>query len=344
MKEDVLAVVLAGGRGERLWPLARAHRPKALVRIGDKTLLQATLERLGTLGFSPERTLVVGGAGSAAALRERAPQAHLVLEPDAGDTARAIALAALVALRLSDNPVLAVVPSDHVVHDPAPIAAAIRTAVDVARADHLLVAFGTPPLSPSTSYGWLRPEGDNAGGGSRLAEYVEKPDAERARAMCDSGRYLWNCGTFVFLARALIEAFERFQPAILAAAREIDAGRAPLAAPRLSIDHAILEPATRAGLCAVEPVRYDRLDVGRLEGLAPLLAPDAADNALGGDVLALDSERCVLHSSDATIAALGVSDLIVFAQRDVVLVCRRGHVDLGRLLAELAARSREDLL
>ena len=341
--EGVFAVVLAGGRGERLWPLARAQRPKALVRLGDKTLLQATLERLDAMGFSPERTLVVGGARFAAAMSEEAPAAHLVLEPDAGDTARAIALAALVALRLSDNPVLAVIPSDHVVRDPAPVAAAMRAAIDVARADRLLVAFGTPPLSPSTSYGWLRPAADNAGGCARLAEYVEKPDADQARVMYASG-YLWNCGSFVFLARVLVQAFERFQPAILAAARAIDAGRAPPAAPSLSIDHAILEPATRAGLCAVAPARYDRVDVGRLEGFASLLAADAAGNTIGGDALALESERCVLHSSDATIAALGVSDLLVFAERDVVLVCRRDHADLRRLLAELASRRRADLL
>lgn len=342
--DDVLAVVLAGGRGERLWPLSRTHRPKALVRIGDKTLLSATIERLGAVGFLPERTLVVGSTACEAALGEAAPAARLVLEPDAGDTARAVALAALVALRLSDDPVLVVVPADHVVRDPAPMGTALHAAVDVARTDRLLVAFGTPPLSPSTAYGWLRPEAQPAGGCSRLAEYVEKPDAAQARALYDSGRYLWNCGTFVFSARAIVDAFERFGPAILAAAREVDAGRAPPPTPRLSVDVAILEPATRAGLCAVIPVHYDRIDVGRIEGLAPLMPSDEASNAIFGDVLAIDCERCVLHSSDPMIAVLGASDLLVVAQRDVVLVCRRDDPDLKRLLAELATRGREDLL
>jgi mannose-1-phosphate guanylyltransferase len=206
------------------------------------------------------------------------------------------------------------------------------------------VAFGTPPASASTAYGWLRPADAKDGSALALADYVEKPDANEARRLLDAG-YLWNCGTFVFCARALLDAFARLAPDILEAARDIAAGRVPRDARRLSIDHAVLVPATRADLCAVVPVRYERVDVGRIEGLAALLTADARGNAVAGDAMAIDARDSVLWASEGAgaLAALGVRDLVVVVEPDAVLVCRKSD-DVRALLAELRARKREDLL
>jgi len=344
---DVFAVVLAGGRGERLWPLARQRAPKPLLRIRGRTLLHATLERVAALGIGRERTLVVGSREHAAELQAEAPGAHLVLEPAAGDTARAVALSALAALRVEGDPILWVLPSDHLVADPEPVVTAVRTAVAAARSHGLFFVFGTPAKDASTDYGWLLPGVSLHPAYSRLDEYVEKPDAATASRIHAGGQHLWNCGMFVLPARALLEAMRRLQPGILFAAERVAAGDAgeDTSTPRLSLDHAILEPATREGLCGIVPLDYPRLDLGRLDGLAGLLEHDARDNAVAGDVFAIDTARCMLLSDGTTLAALGLDDLIVIAERGVVLICARDRAsEVKRIVAELSARGRKDLL
>jgi mannose-1-phosphate guanylyltransferase/mannose-1-phosphate guanylyltransferase/mannose-6-phosphate isomerase len=173
---------------------------------------------------------------------------------------------------------------------------------------------------------------------------VEKPDAVRAAQLHAAGRHLWSCGMFVLPARSLLEAMRRFQPAILEAAERVASGDTPGPAPRLSLDRAVLEPGARAGLCGLVPLRYERLDAGRLAALAELLQRDGADNAAAGDVLALDTSRCMLVSDGATLAALGLQDLVVIVERDVVMVCPRRRAGEVRLTNELRNRRRDDLL
>jgi len=346
--EEVFAIVLAGGRNERLWPLARVWRPKALLHAQGRSLLAGTLDRVRAVGIPAERTIVVGSRRHADRLSPEAPGCVLLLEPEPRDTAAAVALAALQALRLSPDPVLCVFPADHIVRDTAPVVAAMRAAISASRRHSLLFAFGTAARDASTAYGWLRP-GDALEGSAdcrRLTEYVEKPDPERARRMHAAGEHLWNCGTFVLPAAALLEAFSRFAPKILAAAHRIDAGQQEAdVGVRLSLDHAVLEPATRAGLCAVVPLCYERDDVGRLDGLAALWGRDPDGNALNGDVVVMDSSGCVVASDGTALAALGLADMVVVAEKDVVLVCPRDRAsDVRRLVSEIAARGRRDLL
>jgi mannose-1-phosphate guanylyltransferase len=347
MTDDVFALVLAGGRGERLWPLARRRRPKSLLSVGGRSLLAATVDRVAAIGIPPERTLILAGRDQAAAIRTEAGRARVLLEPDAGDTARAVALGALAVLPLADDAILAVFPSDHVVSDPAPLRVAVLAAIDGARRHKRLVALGTEPRAASTAYGWLRPGAPLDGGDDCLAllDFVEKPDAPRARVLWESG-YLWNCGTFVFPARRLIEAFEQFQPALLEEVRRVASGEvAAWRAGGLSIDHAVLEPAAREGWCAVVPLRYQRIDLGRLDALAAVLPRDHRGNAAMGDVVALDTDGCVLYAKQPTLAVIGLANLVVVVEGDVVLVCRRDEAsDVRRLVAELRTRGREGLL
>ncbi len=363
--QDVFAAILAGGRGERLWPLTRLARPKPLLRLdgdgngnGNDSLLGQAIARLEAAGIPRNRQRIVSELRHATALRQDSPDVELLLEPRGFNTAHSVALAALAAAREAPDPILVVVPSDHVIREPGPLVAAIADGIACARSARRLTVFGVAPTGASTAYGHLRAGARlGAGPASALTEYVEKPVPERAAQMSASGAYLWNCGNFVFPVRELLDAFRRFQPEILAAATAIDtilraspdklatAEQAYAAGPHVSVDHAIMEPAAAANLCAVIPVDLKRIDAGNLDSLGALFPADAQGNTASGPALFLDSQGCFSTTKGPLVAVLGLQNVVVTVENDVVLVCHRDRAgDVRPVLAALKTRSRGDLL
>ncbi|GGL29496.1 mannose-1-phosphate guanylyltransferase [Phycicoccus endophyticus] len=350
------AVVPAGGAGTRLWPLSRAGHPKFLLDLtgSGRSLLQETLERLAPL--SAERALVVTGEAHADAVRDQLPGLagdRVLAEPEPRDSMAAIGLAAAVVEREDPEAVIGSFAADHVIPDAEAFQAAVREAVEVARAGRL-VTLGVEPTHPATGFGYIR-----AGEplepfptALRAVEFVEKPDAERARAYLGSGRYRWNAGMFVVRASVLLDLLQRWHPELADGLRAIAADRSRLAEiwpglPRIAIDHAVAEPAAAAGHVAVVPAAFRWEDVGDFRSLGRLLPDDGGVRVLGAapDVVALDATGVVVPSGGRQVALLGVEDLVVVDTPDAVLVTTRERAqEVKAVVDALRAAGREDLL
>lgn len=331
--EAIWPVILSGGAGTRLWPLSRRHSPKQLLALcGADTMIRATAARVAVPGFHPP--LVVTGAVHADQVREQlGPAVRLILEPAARNTAPAIALAAQAVAAADPDGLVLVMPSDHVVTDPAALRAAIARAVPAA-ADGWLVTFGITPTRPDTGFGYIRAGEALLPGVVRAAAFVEKPPLERAQAYLADGGYCWNAGIFLFRASAMQAALAAHAPAILAAAAAAmaaatgpaDAIRpvatAFAAAPAEAIDTAVFEKAARVAVCPVDP---GWSDIGSWDALHDLGPADAAGNVATGPVLARDSRNCLLRAEGVTLATIGIDDLMVVATPDAVLVAARGR-------------------
>ncbi|MCW3847200.1 mannose-1-phosphate guanylyltransferase/mannose-6-phosphate isomerase [Sphingomonas sp. LB-2] len=335
--KPIIPVILSGGSGTRLWPVSRPERPKQLLALtAEETMLQLTARRTG----GDERfaaPIVVANAAHADMVEEQLGEiAHdaqaLILEPVGRNTAPAIALAALAAGGGSDP--LLVMPSDHVIADPEAFRRAIHAALPMVEAGWL-VTFGITPESPETGYGWIKVGESVAPGVNRVARFVEKPPLEAAEAMLASGDHAWNGGIFLFRADVFLEALGEHAPAMLAAVRAAMAGarregarihpdaEAFAASPSDSIDYAVMEKAEKV---AVVPVAMGWSDVGSWDALHAISDCDAASNACTGDVVLLESVNSLVHSgAGKRVAVLGVSDLIVVAHGDDILVVPRGR-------------------
>lgn len=343
MSTPITPVILAGGGGTRLWPLSRVARPKPFLRIaGEDSMLEATLARAAGDGF--EAPLLVGSEAHSSALADAAgPEATLILEPEGRNTAPAIALAAHA---LAREAVMLVMPSDHIIRDAEAFREAVRSAAALAE-EGWLVALGIAPSGPETGYGYIE-AGDALGEhGFRAARFVEKPDAAAAEAMLAKGGHWWNGGIFVFRAGDFIDALDQHGHEIEIAARHAMArathaertirpdAEAFAEAPAISVDYAVMEKVSRV---AVVPVEMGWSDAGSWDALHEIAARDDAGNALIGDILAIDSRDSLIRSDGPLVAAIGVSDLLVVATGDAVLIVPRGESQRVREAVEALAQ------
>jgi mannose-1-phosphate guanylyltransferase/mannose-6-phosphate isomerase len=347
----LIPVILSGGSGTRLWPLSREAFPKQFLSlVGEDSMLQATWRRIAPLASAPP--VVVAGEDHrfmvAEQLREAAcAGATILLEPAARNTAPAIAAAALEATRAGADPVLLVLPSDHVIVDAEAFRRAVAQAMPAAEAG-ALVTFGIVPTGPETGYGYIRAE---AGEGVRkVAQFVEKPDAETAAAYVSSGDYVWNSGMFLFRASVYLSELAQHQPAMLAACREalekarrdVDFVRldkdAFAASPSDSIDYAVMEKTAHAG---VLPIDVGWNDVGSWAALWEVAQQDGEGNAHHGDVLAQDCRNTLAWGDGRMLALLGLQDVVVVDTDDAVLVAHKDKVQgVKDIVAELKRRGR----
>jgi mannose-1-phosphate guanylyltransferase / mannose-6-phosphate isomerase len=358
----LVPVILSGGAGTRLWPLSRELYPKQfLPLVGERTMIQETALRTAGLPDVAAPIVVCNEAHRflvAEQLRELgiSPQA-ILLEPVGRNTAPAVAVAALAALaahaRNPDTggaPILLVLPADHVLEDVASLARAVTTALPAAR-DGRLVTFGVVPTHGETGYGYIR-QGAGEGPVRPVAEFVEKPDAERAQAFVASGDYLWNSGMFLLPAQGYLDELGRFDPKMLeacrrafeAAASDLDFVRLDKAAFEAcradSIDYAVMEKTSRA---AVVPLSAGWSDVGSFAALHDALPPDASGNVTRGDVFAADAKNCLLYSTDRLVAVVGLEGHVVIETKDAVMVAPKTRVqDVKKLVDRMKQAGRSE--
>ncbi|QDW66193.1 mannose-1-phosphate guanylyltransferase/mannose-6-phosphate isomerase [Luteimonas granuli] len=341
-------VLLSGGSGTRLWPLSREAYPKQFLALaGRHTMLQDTWLRVAPL--ASQAPIVVANEEHRFLAGEQLRQvgvdgAAIVLEPVGRNTAPAIAAAALQAMAGGDDPLLLVLPSDHVVRDAAAFQAAVREASPAAESG-ALVTFGIVPESPETGFGYI--QAGPGRGVRQVLRFVEKPDAATARAYLEEGGYYWNSGMFLFRASRYLEELGRFRPEMLEAVRAAFAGAtrdgdfvrldrdAFAAAPADSIDYAVME---KTGTAMVLPVDIGWNDVGSWSALWQVSAQDAHGNAHNGEVIAIDSRNSYVWSR-RMVALVGVDDLVVVETDDAVLVARKDRV---QQVKDVVARLKAD--
>ena len=340
----IVPVILSGGSGTRLWPMSRPEKPKQLLALtAEQTMLQLTARRAEDRARFAAPIVVANTAHAdevESQLSHVAADAQaLILEPMGRNTAPAIALAAIAAGGGAEP--LLVMPSDHVIADVDAFHRAIEAALPVVRAGWL-VTFGIAPDAPETGYGWIKLGEPLADGVRRVAQFVEKPPRERAEAMLAAGDHAWNGGIFLFRADIYLGALAAHAPDMLVATqRAMDKARREgtriypdhdlfAGSPADSIDYAVMEKADRV---AVVPVAMGWSDVGSWDALHALSETDDHDNAHQGEVIAVDTSGCLVRSDGIRVALVGVSDLIVVASGNDVLIVPRGRSqDVKRLI------------
>lgn len=366
-----VAVIMAGGRGERFWPLSREVRPKQFLKLlGTQTMLQATVARLDSL-VRPENIYIVTGERYADLVRRQLPKvppANILVEPQGRDTAPCIGLASVFVRRAypEADPVMVVLPADHMVGDLPVFLRTLQLAVEVARKEDVLVCIGIRPTRPETGYGYIKygkplQAGDGEIPVYRAEKFTEKPDLATAQAFLQDGGYLWNSGMFVWRLSVLEKALATHLP-------ELASGLAELAArleaggkwddvfsclPRISIDYGVMEKANNVVVVAGS---FSWDDVGTWSALSRVYQKDAMGNVVahfrarnGGRAAArpilLNSRGCVVYNGHRLLAAVGVEDLIIVDTKDALLVCKKQEEQkLKELLLQLRQEGLEHYL
>ena len=355
----IIPVILSGGSGSRLWPLSRESYPKQFLPLVDQhTLLQNTALRIAGLS-GVAAPLVVCNEEHRFMVAEQLrtigiPPAATILEPVGRNTAPAVAVAALHAQREGADPILLILPADHVITDVEGFRLAVQQAVPQASAGRL-ITFGIAPVAPETGYGYIKagpPLDDSGSGIGSVDRFVEKPDAATARRYLDAGGYYWNSGMFMFRASVFLAELERLAPAMLAACQQaLLTGRADrdflwlggeafTACPKDSIDYAVMEKTT---LAAVMPLTVGWSDVGSWAALWEAGERNADGNLLRGDVIAVDSHNTYVDASTRLVATVGIDNLVVVETADAVLVANKDRVqDVKAVVDQLKAGQRPE--
>lgn len=339
---------MCGGSGARLWPASTRARPKQFVPLcGPRSSFQNTILRVRSITGAATPIVVAGVRHReliVAELDALGAEATILLEPEARDSAAAMAAAAAWIARIDPDGVAVVVSADHEIPDSAAFAAAVLDAAAEARAGRI-VTLGVKPTFPSTAFGYIRP-GEGPGLVRPVAAFVEKPDQTRAEAYVAQG-YLWNSGNFVVAARVLLDELAAFAPKVAAAAIEAAAtaevsgevavlGEAFRSAPKTSIDYAVMERTRQA---AVVPVSFNWADIGSWDALLRIAPKDEAGNSIEPAGLVLDAEGSLVRApADFSVAVIGVRDLAIVVHDRAVLVTSLAHNQTVKAAGEHFAR------
>ena len=341
----VYPVIMCGGQGLRLWPRSTPARPKQFMPlVGDHSALQETVLRVRDLSRAGGQLVIVAGAAHGATIRRQLSEidtpAVILCEPEARDSAAAIALAATWIARRDPASIAVIVASDHHIPDAAGFRAAIEATL-AAAADGAIVTLGVRPASASTAYGYIDP-GPAREGVRPVAAFIEKPDAPRAVAYMDKG-YLWNSGNFVASAATLISEFAEHAPEALKAVEQGVAEAASAdglilvsdafrAAPKISFDYAVMEKTRRA---AVLPVDFSWSDLGAWDAVWAVSERDGNGNSLPPGATAVDASQLLVRApAGVRVSVIGAHRLAVVVEPDAVLVCDMDHAQGVKAEAE----------
>ncbi|EDM69068.1 mannose-1-phosphate guanylyltransferase [Moritella sp. PE36] len=353
----LIPVIMAGGTGSRLWPLSRELYPKQFLTVtGELSMLQQTVARLS--GIEHQAPLLICNEEHRFIAAEQLrlggfEHSGIILEPVGRNTAPAIALAALQALKTAkqdEDPVLLVLAADHLIEDTAAFQSSVEKALPFAL-DGKLVTFGIVPTSPETGYGYIN-AGEAKGAAFSVNQFVEKPDLGTAQRYLDSGDYYWNSGMFLFKASRYIEELKIHHPEIIAACvnamseTNSDMGfiRVDKAAfelcPDDSIDYAVME---KSADVMVVPMDAGWSDVGSWSALWDVSVKDENNNVTKGDVISIDSSNGYFYSENKLIATVGIDNIVVVETKDAILVANKDRVqDVKKIVNHLKQAGRTE--
>lgn len=350
----MISVILAGGSGERFWPLSRESHPKQLLNIaGDHSLIQQTVERLLPLTPIDKIYIITNEQHAFLTLSQLAPFGfkadHLIAEPIGRNTAPAVALAAEL---FKDQPdeIMAVFPADHVLNDPDAFQETLKQAEEAAQQDYL-VTLGVKPTRPETGYGYILKGGDidKVYNAFKVGQFTEKPDRVTAEHFVQQRRYFWNCGIFAWKVSAITSELKRHAPTVIEPLAGIkthlqkakgkfpylvfdDKGKKVFGAlPSISIDYAVMEPSENA---AVVPTSMPWNDVGAWNALDEISKTDSEGNVLSKDVYQVDCTDTLVKADGRMIGVVGLKDMIVVDTPDALLICPKDRAQNVKQLVE----------
>ncbi len=351
-------VIMAGGSGTRFWPLSRRNRPKQFLPLTSrKALLIETVDRLKGLA-KPKDTWVVCGKVHAPTVRKllpKLPRGNVLIEPEARNTAPCVGLAAAVIARRDPEAILAVLPADHHVGNPAAFRRALETAADAAKTG-ALVTIGIQPAHPETGFGYIQLGEELAAGEMpvhTVKRFVEKPNLETAKGYLASGDYLWNAGIFVFRADRILEELAAHMPETKAPLQTIGkaVGKRTFETvlkkqfakmPKTSIDYGVMEKAQNI---AVVRADFGWSDVGSFSALPEVRKADAQGNVAEGESVLVDVRDSVVLAGKRPVAVIGVEGLVVVDAGDAILVCPKDRAqDVRKVVEALERRKRASVL
>ena len=339
---------MAGGKGERFWPLSTGSVPKPFLSVtGGKTLIRLTVERAVRIVPITNICIVLERKHLAIARRQlpSLPPGNFIVEPEDKDTAPCIGLAAIALLRKDSKATMIVLPADHYITDIDGFARTIKDGVKVAQTGDHLVTIGIRPTRPETGYGYIRvsekfhPTEDVQY--CRVEHYVEKPDIRCAKAYCKDDSYYWNTGIFIWQAKTIMESMRHHMPELHKGLLQISScpdinkkamiSRIFRGFEKLSIDYGLMQ---RAGNVLMVPARFIWDDIGTWTSLSRVSKPDEHGNYKTGNIISVDTKDCVIHGSDVAIGTIGVSDLVIVATKNGILVCDIDRVQEVREIAQ----------
>lgn len=355
MSNPIYALILAGGSGERFWPLSRRNRPKQLLRlVSERTLLEETVARLE--GFVPtERILILTNIEQEKSVRDLLkgfPKQNIIAEPAKRDTAAAVALGAGWVAARDHSATMLALPADHVIADRAAFQETMKTAAVAAEETGALITIGIKPTWACPGFGYIeqgepvRLRSDGKIAVHRVVRFREKPNVDLAESFLRKGNFRWNAGMFVWSVPTVLSEFNRHAPEL---ADFISQVRSPkdldkilherfAKLPRISFDYAIMEKTEHV---LVVEASFDWDDVGSWQAVAHYFKKDEHRNAANGALTALDSsDNIIFNDGETTIALLGVHNLIVVRTGDAILICHRHQAEkiknlVGKLPPEL---------
>lgn len=333
-----MVVILAGGKGKRLWPLSRESRPKQFLKLGRKSLLQETFERSSSF-VSPDRIYVVTNKKFHNLTKKEIgiPEKNIIGEPYARNTAPAIGLAAIILSTLDEKGIMVALPADHKIGEKEAFLSCLEDATAIASSGEYLVTLGILPTFPATGYGYIKgskplsiPQVNLENGAFHVDNFTEKPDEETAQRFLQEGSYFWNSGMFIFRADKILGEIEDYLPDLYEKLEKIKdhlpkedrdqiIEQAYRDLPSVSIDHGIMEKTTDA---AVIPASFGWNDVGDWTQVSNLMEKDQDSNAVNAKQVGKDTKDSIIYSEkrDKLIATLGVDGLVIVDTEEALLV------------------------
>lgn len=351
-KNNLFAVILAGGVGSRFWPLSRQFVPKQFLRVNSKqSLLQQTILRIIKLVPS-KRICIISNQHYFFEIKKelarfKIPEENIFLEPIGKNTAPAIALAAkLISLR-DPNSTMMVLPSDHVILDNNSFINTIKKAYLLAQ-DNFIITLGIKPRKAMTGYGYIKATKiiDKRLGGRLVDKFIEKPSKDRVKKFIEKKNYYWNSGIFIWKTQAILNEIKRYLPALFKQVNSIRVGEDIKKiwnnVKPISIDYGVLE---RSKKVAMMSANFDWSDIGSWQALRDILKKDKSGNILKGDSLDIDGKNVFVWSKDRFVATLGLKDIIIIDTPDAILACKDDYSEQVRKIVDfLKNKKREEYL
>lgn len=356
----IVAVIMAGGKGERFWPKSRIHTPKQFLNLtGNGTMIQLTVQRLTPL-IPPEKIFVVTGKEYEEQIKSQLPElpeSNIILEPIGRDTAPCIGLAAVTIEKKYPEAVMMVLPADHLISDQKEYLNTLRCAVEQAKAERCIVTIGINPTTPETGFGYIKSgELTSEIDGIPVLEvehFTEKPNRETAMKFLRTGKYYWNSGIFIWKVSTIRKLIEIHMPELHDRLEMISdvLGRKEEAQvlidqfmqmQKISIDYGILE---KADEIYVIPGHFGWDDVGSWIALERISELDNEGNLVTGRFISLDTKKCIVDCPKKVVATIGVEDLVIVDTEDVLFICHKDRSqDIKKILQKFKEEQMDEYL